>query len=485
MRLAPGGPQTVAQESITGRMLIDFGVNEPDFMPTVFRLFQDDESTITSILDIKGLKTQNINYSTNDGSYRTVGSNHVQFAIDNSDVRKIHLRANALGLTYKDDANATEIGRNQTPFYIWVDTNWAGYKEIIELADNRTLLYILQDPEEDSNDTWKLKVKVWTNIIANHVDVTLLEEGREAAAVMTAHEHEFSERGVEKYTFAGFGNSYLTLQRFKYSYSGTAKAMQKNGKVTGRWAVHNGQKLFIEEAQIKMMKRAAEYLEYQVIFGKSTVTTDTNKVILRDDNGREVMAGSGIMYSGDGPIDMPYKGWTKGFINSMLTNIDSYITRGSDGNREFVVVTSPTSTRDFHRCLREDFGLTMNNNIVGDGASKGIIDSYSFYEIDGLRLIIKRSPWFTQQRRPGMPLSDGTYTNEWDGLVVPLGLSIGGNRNGIELIQLRPASRGTVAGIDAGGNIASSVDGSQEHILFQNGVISVIQPIRLYRPTYM
>ena len=66
-------------------------------------------------------------------------------------------------------------------------------------------------------------------------------------------------------------------------------------------------------------------------------------------------------------------------------------------------------------------------------------------------------------------------------MVFPLGLTAGGER-GIQLIQLRPMSKGTVAGIDKGGNMSNDVDGTTEHALIQIGVISQIQPFKIYRP---
>jgi hypothetical protein len=479
MRLLPGGLQTVAMESISGRMLMDVGINNPDFIPTIFRLFKDDESSLISLLDIKGLKTKDINFTTNNANYRTVGSNHIQYAIANTDMRKIHFKANALGLTYKDDANATKIGYGQQAFYVYVDSNWFGFQEIIELADNRTYLYILKDPEEDTNGTWKLKVKVWTNDPEDYVDAELLGDEREIGQGYSAHEQDFSERSVEKYTFDGWGDAYLTLQRFKYSWSGTAKAM----KVSGKWAIHNGEQTFITKAEIDMMRRAAQYLEYQILFGKTTVHQDTNKVVMRNEQGREVLAGNGIMYGGDGPIDIPYNTWTKKFMEALFMNIDSYITYGSDGHREVVALLAPQAYLNFEAMMR-DLGVTINQNIVGDGAEKGIIDTYSFYELGGIRIIAKKCNWFSQQRRPGIPMPDGTYSNQWDGILLPLGLATGGNEPAIQLVQLRPSSKGTIAGLDEGGNIASSVDGSSTHMLFQNGVISVLQPIRIYKPYY-
>jgi hypothetical protein len=72
---------------------------------------------------------------------------------------------------------------------------------------------------------------------------------------------------------AGFGDAHLTLQRFKYSYSGTAAAMDKNKKVTGRWvqAGDYNQKSFISQAQDDMMKMISKYADFQIMEGKSTV----------------------------------------------------------------------------------------------------------------------------------------------------------------------------------------------------------------------
>lgn len=480
MRIKPGGPDTVALESVTGRMLIDMGVNDPDYVPTMFSLFKDDESEIMSLLNSKGLKTQGINNSTNDKQYRTVGSNHVMYAISSSDQRKQYFRTNLSGLTFRDDANGASFpGLNGLAFYVYLNSNWSGYKEVIELADNRTQLYVLQDPKE-KNGVYEYKVKLVGNDNTSYADPRLFSENYECTPVTNLHEHDFSERGVEKYTFGGWGHSFLSLLRFKYSWSGTAKAM----KVSGKWVESNGQRAFLEVAEEKMMRRAAKQLEYQLVFGKCTVTEDFNKVFLTDDEGRDIMSGSGIMNSGDGSIDIPQNhGWTKGFLEAFLANTDSFITKGEDGHREIAMKMAPKSYLSFQQ-LMSDMRIDQNGNIVGTGADKGIVDTYSFYELAGLRIIPYRSSWFSQSSRPGIKLSDGSYSNEWDCIGIPLGLTTGGSR-GIELIQLRPMAKGTVAGIDIGGNIASSVDGSQSHVLFQVGVISQIQPLRIYRPYYL
>ena len=91
MRLKYGPIETVAQRSIDGRLLIDQGIADPDFMPTVIGSFVE-ESPFLSLLDAKGYKTKGLNYMSNPlldgGRYKTVSSYHVQYRIEQNDMRK-------------------------------------------------------------------------------------------------------------------------------------------------------------------------------------------------------------------------------------------------------------------------------------------------------------------------------------------------------------------------------------------------------------
>jgi len=480
MILLPGQKVTVAHESVSDQMLMQFGLLQPDFIPTIMRLYKNEISPLISILDMKGAKTQGINFSTNDGNYRTVGSNHVQFKTDAPEITKFRFANNSSGKSFVSYAYPSKPGYKQTEFSIWVDSNWAGYKEVIELGDNKTQLYVIDDPKDEGGVT-RLLVKLVTKDPEEYVDVNLLMANSEANTVMNMHEQDFSERSTEKYIFGGFADAYLSLQRFKYSWSGTAAAKIKNGKVTGKFVLHQGEKTFLTEAEYLMMKRAAEYLEYQMMWGKGTVSESTKKVILHDKQGREVLAGDGIMNANGGPIEIPQnQGWTEKFLDNTLTNIDQYITNDSNGKREVAMFMAPKSYLSFQRLMRK-FGVTMNANIEGSGSEKGINDTYSYYELDGIRLIPNKHRNFSSVNRPGIPLVDGTYNNDWESIMLPIGETANGMKN-FELIQLRPSAEGTVAGIDMKGNISSSVDGSSKHILFQNGIIARARCFRIFRP---
>lgn len=476
MRYTPGYNPTMANESISSFHLIRHAINDPDVLPTIFSLFQEEDTPLSSILNQKGMKTSGLYEGMNTGKYRTVSSNHIQYAIEASDIRKMHFKANSAGVTFESSIYATEPGKNQSAFYIYADSNWAGSKEVLELNDNNTQLYIydIEPPKEVEPGVWRYEVKLLTGTRTEFCNPELLTEGSEFMPVQTAYEHDFSETGIEKYTFPTWGHSYLTLQRVKYSYSGTAQVMKENKK----WAIHNGARGFLTYAEDAMMRRAARYNEYNMIFGKQSVDAD-GQVLLHDKTGREIMTGAGIMNQGDGAYEYPYNKWTKKFLKSVMKDIDLRV--GADGVTECVLVGGQEVTSGFSEVMRE-YGITINQNITGDGADKGINDTYSFYEFDGIRVIPKRWRFLDGQRRATKQLSDGTSKSSWDGFFVPLGQTTGGD-NQVELVQLRKPKTGTVSGINEGGEgMATSVDGSSVHMLFQCGVISRAKITRIFRP---
>lgn len=488
MRILPGGPVTVAQESVTSKLLIDMGISDPDFMPTIYRLFPE-VSPLNYLLDIKGFKTKGVslatNYNLDGGNYRTVSNNHVIFKIAENDRRKEHIASRSDGLTFLSDAYATKPGYRKTTFWIFLDSNWVGGNEIILLADGKTQVYMIDQKGgiEETGGVWKYECKLIGNSLDEYVDPDLLLEGMEVQLSMSAYPQDFSTGGNERHTFAGYGHSYLTLQRFKLSYSGTAAAMDKNNKnVTGYWVSSNSKNTnnaFLPEAHMKMLKEAARFNEFALMEGKTTVDADTQKVTLTNKLNQVIETGSGVLYSGDGAIEFPINDkWTPKLIESLMADTDSYMRPDSDGNVEAAMFLHPTSYLNFQTAMKE-MGVTTDSNIIGVGNEKIINNTYKGYSLGGVTLYAHRH--IAYQDRPGIDLIDGSKSNQWDGLIIPLGNTQTGRR-GIELIQLRGMVQGKVQGIDAGGNISSDIDGSSEHVLIQNGVVSQIQPIILYKP---
>ena len=61
---------------------------------------------------------------------------------------------------------------------------------------------------------------------------------------------EMSETAYEKYTFDEKAYTYLTIQRLKWSISGSAEEYKANAV----WMQHNGVNMWITKAQMEMLK---------------------------------------------------------------------------------------------------------------------------------------------------------------------------------------------------------------------------------------
>ena len=475
MRLLPGQPLDVAGESISSYSLIRAAINNPDVLPRVWQVFQEEESPLSGLLAGKTMTTKGLFDGMNSNRYRVVKSNHVMYPIKNSDVRKPIITAASTC-----PASPTQPGLNQSVIYVTLNSNWARPNEVLELNDNMTQLFIYDEDEpKEVSGGWLYATKLVTNSMSDFCDTNLLVIGNEVGVAMTMYEHDFSETGHEKYSYDGWGHAYMTLQRIKMSYSGTAAAM---GEDKSWYAFQNakGKKVtsYLDYADKVMWRRIARYHEYQTIFGKGTVDVD-GKTLMKNKRGREIMAGDGLLYQGEGAYDYPYNKWTIGFLESLLK--DSWIRSGKNGKMEVALIGGWDSTIGFSRMMADNGFVTQNNNVIGDGPNKGINMDYDYYEIGGVRIIPKKYRWFNSQERPHKYLSDGTAKGSWDGIIVPMGMTDEGE-NGVELTQLRPPQSGSIDGINKGGSMATSVDGSSRHVLVQSGVISRVKIQRIFRP---
>ena len=483
LRFLPGQPPDIAGEAITSYSLVRNAIANPDLLPLVWQLFKDEEAPLSALLGMKGLYTKGLRDNSTMGGYRVVKSNHVMFAIKNTDRRKLHFVPNANGVTYVDDANAAtgKIGYGKVPFYIWLNSNWARPNEIIELSDNTTQLFIYNEEEPKyDNGAYRYEVVLHSNNREDYLDPELLAANAEAGVGMTAYEHDFSETGSQKYTFDTWGHAYMTLQRVMMSISGTAEAMGESKE----WHMFQSSKgknapTYVSYAEKEMLRRIAEYHEYQVLFGKGSVDIDGN-VVLHNKRGREIMTGDGILNQGEGAYEYPMNGeWVLKFLENVMMDVD--IRSGEDGLKEVVFGMGLQSLNSFNRMMRKEGFVTQNNNVEGTGANKGVINTYGYYEMNNVRVIPKHIRWMDDPGRPSKWLSDGTRKSSWDCIAIPIGNMPGGDRM-IELVQLRPMVQGTVNGMNKGGDgMATSVDGKHTHVLIQSGVVFRGKAMRIFR----
>lgn len=483
MRYLNSGPQEFANQTPTSHELIKYMVNEPDILPGVMTLHRGELTPFSSLLAERGLTSRGLFTGLQNKNYKVVGSNHVQYAIQHSDRRLLQFVAGPGNVTHSCDAFPLEPGKYETIVDIYLNSNWFSPKDVLELRDGRTLIYVADEilPMEVQGQfgkAWKYRVKLISKEKGNFINPELLTAGSDIGFVMTAFEHDLSETAYEKYTFDGWGHAYMTLQRMKYSISGTAAAMN----TSVRWVQHNGQKTWLSYAQDQMLKRWASANEYANLFGQGTVSVDGD-IMLHDTRSNPIMIGEGIMHQGDGAFKFPYNKFTKGFLHSIMQ--DMQIRAGSNGRTELALICGQQAYYSFQD-LMHTMGLKAepNNMVEGTGAEKGINATYSYYELGGVRVIPQLYKWFDSPDRPQTVLDDGTRQNSWAGIFVSLGSAQSGE-TGVELITLRDRNKmGVVSGIDKGGQMANSVDGSHHHILFQSGIIlrNLDGVAEIYRP---
>jgi len=149
------------------------------------------------------------------------------------------------------------------------------------------------------------------------------------------------------------------------------------------------------------------------------------------------------------------------------------IMASADGKLEVAVIAGQRWIRDFNK-LMKGFGLQAQSDAIveGMGSSKGINLTYSFYEVDNVRIYPVWHKWFDDQSRPQTITADGSKAESGRAIFVSLGRADVGTNN-VELITLgnRSFKMGTVQGINSGGErMSNSVDGQHTHVLSETGI---------------
>jgi len=482
MRLLPGQPADINHETINSYSLTKAMVNNPDFLTTIYRKYEKGIAPLSGFLDMKGMKSKGLFDGGTKGPYTVTKSNHVQYAIENNDRRKMRIKAVTFpnagsAATYYCAAYTTQPGRNQSVVYIGFDSNIAEGNMVLELNDNMTKIFIIDEQlPMEAPEGWIYECKIVAGHNEAFIDPELLTEGSEVAIGMTMYEHDLSEKGVRTgFQFDAVGHAYMTLQRVMMSYSGTAEAMGANGAI---WMAHYGSVGFLTVLEDQMLQQAARMHEYQLMWGKGTVA-ENGDVLMKDKKGREILAGDGIMHQNEGSYEYPYNKLTIGFLDGIMQDLE--IHENKEGLLEVAFVAGRRVLSEFDRLMVASGFVTMNNNVEGSGSDKGVNNNYQYYQMGGVRLVPRLSDQFNDKFRPIKMLSDGTSRGSHDFFMVPIGTTSAG-ATGIELIQLRPAKMGTVNGINQGGDMANSVDGGHKHYLFQTGVVCRVKTARGFVP---
>lgn len=479
MRIIPGTPKEFANETPTTHHLGKFLVSNPEVLPHVTTLFESDTTAFSSLLARRNMLNTKIGVDPSTSRYRVVGNRKVTWKVKGYPERKVRIIGLG-GVGFKCDAYPTQPGKYQTVIEVYADSNWISPREIVELADNQTQVYNFDSkvPEEVEAGVWLYRFKVVTNDPTEFVNPTLLGIGMEMSVLHTAYE-EASETAYEKYTFDESAYAHMTIQRLKWSITGSADEYKANAV----WMEHNGAKVWATNAQIEMLKRASLYRERQILFGKSTVTAD-DKIILKTVEGFEVMNGDGLLNQGDGAWRQPYNELTIKTLENILENIQLY---GGQWGMEVAIACGRQFYSKFSNLMRSVAGIDPKV-VEGTGSKKGIDLDYEYFKFGGVKLIPTMIPWMDSPMRASLIGIDGTRNNSHNAIFLAMGEIESGNPT-IELLQLgkRGWLEGEVNGINKGGDMANSVDARHHHVLWETGVAlkDINGMAELYRPAYL
>lgn len=458
MRILPGNAKQYANETTTSQHLGKFLVSNPEWLPNVFTMFDKQFTAFTSLLTRRNMYEGSLALKPNTKGYKVVGNRKVMWNVKGMPERKITFVRDAefVGSSYP--------GQYQTIIKIFCDSNWLSPKETIGLADDhRTQLYAASDqlPEEVSLNCFAYKMKLVTNNPADYCDPALLKAGMEANILYTMYE-EMSQTAQEKYTFDESASTHMTIQRLKWSMSGTAQEMKANAI----WMEHNGVSMWATKAQLEALQRAAMYRENQAMFGKSTVAPD-GRIIMKTIEGFEVMAGDGVVNQGDGAWRLPYNDLSTRVLDNIMTNVRTY---SSSEGTEIALICGNKFNQDFQQLMIGKAGIDPKI-VEMSGTGKGINMDYSYYNFGGVKIIPTVVPFFDSPYRASLLDANGIKQSSKRAIFVSLG-NVGINEPNIELLALgnRDWLEGEINGINKGGQMSNSIDGMSHHILWETGI---------------
>lgn len=479
----PGAPEYFANETVQSNHFIKFAMSQPAFLAQSMTLFRDNAPLQSMLADR--------NYIGTDGDYRNI-SKRGKFSytkIGSREVRwPVESLKNKLG-TMERDAVCDEYpldegmpGKAGSTVKIYLNTNWFSPRDVLELDDNHTQVFVYEDmiPREVSNGVWEHKIRLHTKTAKeSYIDPELLRKGSKIGLLYNMYE-EMSRTAYEKYPFGKTMRTFTTIMRFKWSISGTAQAIKLDNPV---WTSHNGQKTWMDHADFLMMERFAQHKEIQSKWGKSTVSED-GKPQQKTEQGMDVWSGDGIMYQGDGSWDYAVPKLTRKWLDRLISDIRLYRNIES-GAYEVGLLCGSALLREFTEVMNKEVKV-QPEYIQGKSGGRGVKTTVTFYEYGGVRIYPILDGWYDDPTRPGEIGDDGTPMRSHDGMLVAMGNKDGLLNPAVEMLALsgRDFIKSNIQGANKPGQAANSVDAESTHLISETA-IAVKDPdaiIRIFKP---
>lgn len=473
MRILPGNVLEHGDQTATVPMLYEALAIEPEIIYSVSNLFEDHETTFSSFLARKGLTVSGLFDGIRTPEFQVVSNRQIKWAVKGRSERKGRIVSSVAG---------NEVGRYHAEFVVSVDTDWFNENETLLCWDLRTVLFVKKKERGSTDGVWNYTCQLMTGDRNEYVNSNLLTAGSELSCGYTAYP-ELSEDAGEKVTHPEWHTEYMTIQRFKYSISGSAKAhklLVEHGK---------GNYLFTDYQYMEVMRRFMYARERQLLFGKASVDA-TGRVGVTDKFGREITAGNGLIHQGDPSMKFSYTNLSIDWIENLLVNMQ-LATVDSSGGPEIVIGGGIHFITEFHRVMRGIFEQNPMAFLEGSGDKKGVNATFSYYSFNGAKLYPMWIRAFDDRQAAQKEDIFGVNYRSRMGFALALGNTIGGQGGNVKLLALgnsqedRRFVERELVGMAGGGvrnpktnrlMVSSSVDGYELHMLSETG-IALMNPL--------
>jgi hypothetical protein len=473
MRIVPGNVLEHSDRSASVPLLSQALAIQPEIIYNVANLYEDNETAFSSFLARRGLTMKGLYADSKSSDFQVIGNRQIKWAVKGRSERKARIVSN-------NSAGATP-GLSHATFLLTLDNDWFVEKETLLCWDVRTVLYV-REKTKAAGGNWNYTVQMMSNDPASFVDPQLIAAGSELSSGYTAYP-EGSEDASERVTHPEWHTEWMTIQRFKYSTTGSAKAH----KIL---IEHKGKHLWAEYQHLETLAWMMKARERQLLFGRATVDATGNNVGVTDKFNRDIIAGNGLIHQGDPSMKFTYTDINVRWIENLITSMQLSMTGGM-GGPEIVIGGGLHFINEFHRAMRSIFEMNPIVFAEGSGNEKGVNTTFKYYNFNSVKLVPIWIPAYDDPMAAQRADGYGVNYRSRMGFALNTGQNLAGQNPNIKLLALgnsdedRRYIERELVGMAGGGvrnaktgrlMVSSSVDAYELHMLCETG-IALMNPL--------
>lgn len=374
-----------------------------DMILHAFNQAGDNESLLQQL-------TQGRGYIGSKESFKTIGNEEIQWALMGRDLT-----------TGQIAGTVTGNGAQGSEFTVPMTDNYFSRNDIVRFEDD-TQAFVLRDPYMKGN-VWCYDMKIVGNEPGEFVSPSALSVGNQVAYNYNAFA-EFSREGNMVTASHMMLRNHMTIHRHSGAMSGSAATQMLNFKVK---AGNKESKLWLPKKIQDLIKQSFRTREVAMWSSRYNRLED-GSVMLRDDEGKPVLIGSGIEEQISSSNRINVSRLSRDIFWDLATELNDQ----NNGTKEFFLITGSGGMREFDRAFRREEGFL--NATTGDfhisrlsGNQLKFGSQYKSYEgPDGTKFTVVNHPLFNKHELfPGRAGNHGYTAQSYKMFLLDFGMQEG------------------------------------------------------------